>query len=102
MKSKQISLTIFFATTILLWSGFSFAAGTQYDMRVDGLACPFCAYGIEKKFTKTEGVEAVDIDLKKGLVIVKTNEAKSFKEDELKTIIHDAGFTMKSVTEKNL
>lgn len=100
MKRKHISLTILFATTAMLWSSFSFAGGTQYDMRVDGLACPFCAYGIEKKFTKTEGVEAVDIDLKKGLVIVKTIEAKFFKEDELKTIINDAGFTLKSMTEK--
>lgn len=100
MKSKHISFTILFATTAMLWSSSSFAGGTQYEMRVDGLACPFCAYGIEKKFTKTEGVETVDIDLKKGLVIVKTTEAKSFKEDELKTIIHDAGFTLKSMTEK--
>ncbi len=86
----------------LLWASFSFAAGTQYDMRVDGLACPFCAYGIEKKFTKTEGVKSVDIDLQNGLVVVKTNEGKSFTEDKLKTIINDAGFTMKSVTEKPL
>jgi len=88
------------ASLALIWSSASFAGGTEYDLRVDGLACPFCAYGIEKKFTKTEGVESVDVDLKKGLVIVKTGDGKSFKEDELKTIIHDAGFTMKSMTEK--
>jgi len=71
-------------------------------MRVDGLACPFCAYGIEKKFIKTEGVNSVDIDLQKGLVIVKTSEGKIFTEEKLKEIINDSGFTMKSVTEKNL
>ncbi len=91
-----------FATTIILWSSFSFAAGTQYDLRVDGLACPFCAYGIEKKFTRTEGVDSVDIDLKNGLVIVKTKEGKSFSEDQLKSIIDDTGFTMKSMTKKTL
>lgn len=96
MKITSIVLT----TTALLWSSFSFAAGTQYDLRVDGLACPFCAYGIEKKFTKTQGVESVDIDLKNGLVVVKTVENKTFKEDELKSIINDTGFTMKSMTEK--
>jgi len=96
MKITSILLT----TTALLWSSFSFAAGTQYDLRVDGLACPFCAYGIEKKFTKTQGVESVDIDLKNGLVVVKTVENKTFKEDELKSIINDTGFTMKSMTEK--
>jgi len=102
MKIKAISINLLFASVALLWGSFSFAAGTQYDMRIDGLACPFCAYGIEKKFTKTEGVKSVDIDLVKGLVIVTTNDEKSFKEAELKTIINDAGFTMKSVIEKNL
>jgi len=86
----------------LLWSSLAFAAGNQYDLRVDGLACPFCAYGIEKKFTKTQGVDKVDIDLKNGLVVVKTIEGKTFSEDQLKKIIDDADFTMKSMTEKQL
>lgn len=85
-----------------LWVANVFAAGTQYNMRVDGLACPFCAYGIEKGFLKTEGVTSVDIDLKNGLVIIKTDDGKTFKEDELKAIINDTGFTMKSMTEKSL
>ncbi len=89
-------------TALLTWSSLSFAVGTQYNMRVDGLACPFCAYGIEKKFTKTEGVESVEIDLKNGLVIVQTEESKTFTEAQLKQIINDAGFTMKSVTEEAL
>jgi len=86
----------------LLWSSMSFAGGMQYDMRVDGLACPFCAYGIEKKFTKTEGVNKVEVDLEKGLVIINTDESKTFSDDELKGLIHDSGFTMKSVTHKEL
>ncbi len=91
-----------FITTLLLWSSFSFAAGTQYDIRVDGLACPFCAYGIEKSFINNEIVESVDIDMQKGLVIVKTAEGKTFSEEVLKQIIDDAGFTMKGVVEKAL
>jgi len=102
IKIPLFFVTMFFTTTALLWSNVGFAAGTQYNMRVDGLACPFCAYGIEKKFTKTEGVDSVDIDLQKGLVIVKTREGKTFNEKKLKSIINDAGFTMKSVTEKDL
>lgn len=96
MKIKSL----FFAITTLLWSSFNFAAGTQYDLRVDGLACPFCAYGIEKIFTRTEGVDSVDIDLKNGLVIVKTKEGKIFAVDQLKSIVNDTGFTMKSMSEK--
>ncbi|HFE38149.1 MAG TPA: heavy-metal-associated domain-containing protein [Gammaproteobacteria bacterium] len=89
-------------SVLSVWTNFAFAAGTEYDMRVDGLACPFCAYGIEKGFVKTEGVKSVDIDLKNGLVIVKTEEGKIFTKEELKKIIHDTGFTMKSMTEKKL
>jgi mercuric ion binding protein len=99
----KTSSFIFITIALLLglaWSSFSFASGSQYDLRVDGLACPFCAYGIEKKFTKTEGVASVGIDLGKGLVIVQTVDGKIFEEDELKTIIHDAGFTMRSMIEK--
>jgi len=96
------TIALFVTTITLLWSSLAFAAGNQYDLRVDGLACPFCAYGIEKIFIKTEGVNKVDIDLKNGLVIVKTNEGKTFNEDQLKKIIDDAGFTMKSMTEKQL
>ncbi|HEC18342.1 MAG TPA: heavy-metal-associated domain-containing protein [Gammaproteobacteria bacterium] len=99
-KSTRLILASTLTSAALVWSSASFAGGTEYDLRVDGLACPFCAYGIEKKFTKTKGVESVEVDLKNGLVIVKTDESKTFKEEELKTIVHDAGFTMKSMTEK--
>jgi len=102
MKFLLIKTSLFLTTITLLLSSFSFAAGTQYSMRVDGLACPFCAYGIEKKFIRTEGVDSVDIDLQKGLVIVKTREGKTFGEEKLKEIINDAGFTMKNMTEKDL
>jgi len=91
------SSILFIAAAALLWSGITLAAGTRYDMRVDGLACPFCAYGIEKKFTKTDGVKSVDINLKKGLVVVDTVEGKTFTEAKLKQIVNDAGFTLKSV-----
>lgn len=93
---------LFIIFLLSVWANLALAAGTEYNMRVDGLACPFCAYGIEKGFTKTEGVKSVDIDLKNGLVIVKSDESKTFTEDELKKIINDTGFTMKNMTEKPL
>ncbi len=92
--------TIIFIIIALTGSGLSIAAGTRYELRVDGLACPFCAYGIEKEFTRTEGVESVEIDLINGLVIVNTSEGKKFSEDQLKTIIDDTGFTLRSVSVK--
>ena len=58
---------------ILLCIAMSSAAvadGTRYQMRVDGLACPYCAYGIEKHLKKIDGVEKIDVDLDNGLVNV--------------------------------
>ncbi len=39
-------------------------------VQVDGLACPFCAYGLEKKLKKVEGVEALNIDINTGEVVL--------------------------------
>jgi len=97
MNSQFIAFfTIFLIHTNL------YAASMQYDMRVDGLACPFCAYGIEKKLLKTEGVNSVDINIEKGIVIVKTKIGVSFSEHQLNQLFHDAGFTYRSMKQREL
>lgn len=90
--------TLFIAMLVFLWAGLTLAAGTQYELRVDGLACPFCAYGIEKKLMKTAGVEAVEIDLDKGLVIVSAEAGATFSEAQMKKLVDDAGFTLRGMT----
>ncbi|MGN2393298.1 heavy-metal-associated domain-containing protein, partial [Pelomicrobium sp. G1] len=47
----------------LLWIvSVALAAGPSYWLQVDGLACPFCAYGIEKKLRALDGVDKVKVD----------------------------------------
>jgi len=84
----------------MIWSAVTFAAGTEYRMRVDGLACPYCAYGIEKKLKAIEGVEKIDVDLDAGLVIVDVAEGVELTEPQMKTLLQDAGFTYRSMTGK--
>lgn len=79
-----------------------FAAGTRYEMRVDGLACPFCAYGIEKKLTAVDGAGNIDFDLDKGLVSVDMKEGTSISEEQMKKLFNDAGFTYRSMLRKPL
>ena len=67
--------------------------GTRYDMRVDGVACPYCAYGIEKKLRKIDGVKSVDIDLEQGVVSVCTSDTVAFSDERLTELFNDAGFT---------
>lgn len=84
----------------MLWGGMALAAGTLYELRVDGLSCPFCAYGIEKKLMQTEGVESVEIDLERGVVEVGVREGAKLTESRMKQLVSDAGFTLRSMTEK--
>ncbi len=92
MKKQMIS-----ALLGLLLMVPAFAAGTHYEMRVDGLACPFCAYGIEKKLKAIEGVSNIKVDLNKGLVSVDMAEGKTLSEEQMKKLFDDSGFTYRSM-----
>lgn len=73
------------------------AAGVRYEMRVDGLACPYCAYGVEKKLKAIEGVERVDVDLEKGLVVVDAREGVVLTDEQMRKLMQDAGFTFRGM-----
>ena len=77
-----------------LISASAFAA-QAYKLRVDGLACPFCAYGVEKQLKAVQGVEKVDVDLKTGNVTVTVVEGAVFDEATAKKAVTDAGFTLR-------
>ncbi len=74
-------------------------AGSVYSLQVDGLACPFCAYGIEKKLSAIDGVEKIDVDIKEGQVIVTLADGASLSEDRARQAVKDAGFTLRAFAE---
>ncbi len=75
----------------------AFAGGNQYALAVDGLACPFCAYGVEKRLSAIEGVESVETDIKRGQVVVTLAEGKTLSEEVARQAVEDAGFTLRSL-----
>ena len=81
----------------LIWSAAAVADGTQYQMRVDGLACPYCAYGIEKNLRKIDGVERIDVDLNNGLVTVEVAAGVTLTDAQMAKLFTDAGFTFRSM-----
>lgn len=90
---KRMTMILVF----LLWSGMALAADIRYQIRVDGLACPYCAYGIEKKLKAIPGVEQVEVDLDHGLVTVRAREGTELTEPDMRTLFRDAGFTFRSM-----
>ena len=75
----------------------AFAGGNQYALAVDGLACPFCAYGVEKRLSAIDGVESVETDIKSGQVVVTLAEGKTLSEEVARQAVTDAGFTLRSL-----
>jgi len=71
-----------------------------YVLRVDGLACPYCGYGIEKQFAKRAGVVDTDIDVERGVVIVLVSPGTRFPDGELRRIVHDAGFALGEIVQR--
>ena len=70
-------------------------AKSVYTLQADGLACPFCAYGIEKQLSRIDGVESISIDIKSGTMFVTVQAGVVLDEAEAKQAVEDAGFTMR-------
>lgn len=73
------------------------ATANAYVLRVDGLACPYCAYGIEKQFSNLQGVTGTTVNIAKGVVVVHVKPGTRFTAPQIKKTVNDAGFTLKRV-----
>ncbi len=89
MTKSRIALLCMIWLSITAWA----AEHEVVQVRVFGLACPFCAYGVEKSIGKLEGVDSVKVDLAESRVdVVMLTEHKANLE-EIKQAIVNAGFT---------
>jgi len=93
MKRAMSTVALSLLMSMPLW-----ASGTHYEMRVDGLACPYCAYGIEKKLKAIDGVQDIDVDLNAGIVRVDVSDGVELTEPAMKQLFNDAGFTLRGIT----
>jgi len=88
----------------LLWLtslGIVFAEGVTSQkamIQVDGLSCPFCAYGLEKNLKKVNGIESVDIDMKTGKATVIIKSDMQVDNQALRQAVKKAGFTARGIT----
>ncbi len=83
-----LALMLFAATAVL-------ADSHVYKLYVDGLACPFCAYGVEKKVGGLDGVEKVEIEIDEGLVAVTLVDGATLDEATASRAVDEAGFTLR-------
>ncbi len=87
-----------FAILMLSFSGAALA-DIHYHIEVDGIPCPFCLYGIEKKLRELDGVTEIQSDLKEGQFFIKVADGVTLSEDSVREAIKSAGFTLRSYKE---
>ena len=68
----------------------------QYDLRVDGMTCPFCVATSEKALKQIPGIRFVHTHLKQGLIHVCAEEGAMPDDAALKRLFQDRGFTYRS------
>jgi len=93
MRMKQLLVPL----AVLLGSAGFLGAAWPSDSRlvkieVKGLACPFCAYGLEKRIKET-GAEKVKIYVDKGQAQATYPEKRPLDLDALKEAVRKGGFT---------
>lgn len=94
-KMKTLSRFGLLAILATTWvATAAFAAGPSYRLKVAGLACPFCAYGIEKNLNAVKGVEQVKTNLEQGAVIVTMKGGSTLDMTAAKQAVKNAGFTL--------
>ncbi|MBI3285637.1 MAG: heavy-metal-associated domain-containing protein [Burkholderiales bacterium] len=85
------------ALCLVLAASGALAASPTYRLHVDGLSCPFCAYGLEKKLGAIKGVQRIETNIKDGAVIVTMQEGLALDEATAKQAVKEAGFSLRKL-----
>ena len=94
---RKYFISLFVAFVVFAYPLTALAEAAAVTVRVDGLSCPFCAYGLEKKIKKMEGVEGFEIDLEGGTVEIRFKGREYVQVEKVEKAVRDAGFTSKSI-----
>lgn len=67
-------------------------------VEVQGMACPFCAYGLEKQLKKIKGAKELYIDIQDGYATFYVPGKSDVTKKKLDKIVSDAGFEPGKIT----
>jgi|TARA_B100000809_G_C15110512_1_gene520417 mercuric ion binding protein len=93
MMRRVIVISITGAASVFLNARVADAQVTTATIVVKGMACPFCACGVEKKLKEVEGVQGVSVDTKSGTAVVSCRADETIALQKLPQAIKASGFT---------
>ena len=98
MKYKRKIFGLSLILVFLLLSAFPLhaeEAAQKIVIKVDGLYCPFCAYGLEKHLKKLKGYKKVEVNLKHGVAELHIKPGVTVTDTAIQQAVEDAGFDYK-------
>ncbi len=93
MRKIAMAIPLLSALTLVMLAEPAFAQVTQATAAVEGLACPFCAFGVEKKLKQVRGVGGVEVQMEDGTAELSAVEGGSIEVSQIPRAIRQAGFT---------
>lgn len=93
MKNLLIIISILAFSTFYTTSVDAQSDRDQIEVMVDGLGCPFCAYGLEKKFKEFKGIKNVKIDIETGKFTFSYPSDKEITLEQIENKVDKAGYT---------
>ena len=70
---------------------------THIKIGINGMACPFCAFGLEKKVKKIKGSKNFFVDINKGYITFSVPTNATPPEEELRKMVKEAGFEVRKI-----
>ncbi len=99
---KPFTAVLFF---VLLFHGLPVWANKTVDVitiKVEGLYCPFCAYGLEKQLKKLDGYQKVEVNLKHGVAELYVDSSAAISDTSIRKAVEDAGFDSASIERRRV
>ena len=88
MKKIGIIIAVILVSTLTV-----FGQKDKVEVKVDGLGCPFCAYGLEKKFKGVDGIKKIKIDLESAVMTFTVPAMDIILTKEVADRVESAGYT---------
>lgn len=103
--NKQTTMLAASALALFLVQAPAAAQGTPEDdagartiqVKILGMSCPFCAYGVEQKLKRLEGVEDMDVDLASGIAALVLAAETDVSNEVLQRTVDEAGFEVAAI-----
>ncbi len=89
---------ILFFVAFLLATLTANAQTDAFTLRVEGLGCPFCAYGLEKKFKDVKGIKSLKIDIQTGKMTFNVPASNKMTLVDADARVTRAGYTAKGIS----